>query len=374
MIKKVAAINDLIDEPFSIPTFLDTKNIASLTGWRAVGVIIVILGHFKLTLEKGNFFHEILRVTVFAELGVKIFFLLSGFLITSLLLKEKIITKKINVVNFFIRRFLRICPALYLYLVIVALINYYLELKMTSDHFLGPILYLYNFGLFQNNWLTGHTWSLAVEEQFYFIWPFLLKSTNKLPAVCLTILLIIIPILKIICNDYPNLSDILLFPFFVPASSIFAGCLLSLLTFKNKINLIITDNKNFKAIYFILTLICIYFIHYCTTRGILNILTLPFSNVLTDVCIAYLMLFSMLKKSSLIFRILNSNLFVQVGMVSYSLYIWQQLFILPENVYPNSQLHIYFPINLILIFVIGFLSYNYFEKPILNLKQKFATL
>ncbi|KQN30873.1 hypothetical protein ASE92_19235 [Pedobacter sp. Leaf41] len=96
-----------------------------MDGWRAVAIMMVILGHFMLTLEPGSIIHTILKLTAIGGLGVKIFFVLSGFLITTLLIKEKIKYTRINLKKFFIRRVLRIIPVLYLYLIVIFFVNHF---------------------------------------------------------------------------------------------------------------------------------------------------------------------------------------------------------------------------------------------------------
>ncbi|RZJ77731.1 MAG: acyltransferase, partial [Flavobacterium sp.] len=137
---------------------LKCKTIPSLNGWRAFAVMIVILGHLKSTLQPQSTLYSLLDNLVFPEFGVRIFFVLSGFLITTLLVKEKEKRGKINIKNFFIRRFLRIVPVLWLYLLVVAGLNHLFRFDLSLSHFLGPFFYLNNFNFFPGVWLLGHTW------------------------------------------------------------------------------------------------------------------------------------------------------------------------------------------------------------------------
>ncbi|RZL38593.1 MAG: acyltransferase, partial [Pedobacter sp.] len=103
-------INDIraqLNAEFSIPDFLHKNYLPSLDGWRAVAIILVILGHAKLTVSEGSFYYQFVETFIYAELGVRIFFVLSGFLITTLLIKEHINKGRINIKRFFIRRTLR---------------------------------------------------------------------------------------------------------------------------------------------------------------------------------------------------------------------------------------------------------------------------
>jgi len=363
-------LKEIIDRPYECPEFLNVKHIPSLDGWRAVAIMMVILGHLMLTLQKGTLLHSILRLTVFGSLGVKIFFVLSGFLITTLLIKEKIKFSEVNIKNFFIRRSLRIVPVLYLYIVVIYLINLVLHLNLQIIHFLGPIFYVSNFLIPTNAWITGHTWSLAVEEQFYLMWPFLFNFLRSTLLTCLSIILLI-PLVKITQYYIPTSENYILAPFFIPASSIFTGALLSLLSFNSYFVKTLQNKNLYTSFFFIFSIVLIYFILHITSKGILGRITLPFGNILTDFCIGYLILFSIIRKKHLIFKILNQKIIVRIGVISYSLYIWQQLFIIPTGNYPILEKYIYLPLNLILTFAFGFSSYHFFEKPFLKLKRMF---
>ena len=373
ILTKLNYIRTQLNSPFSTPDFLDKNYIPSLDGWRAVAIMMVILGHFMLTLEQGSVIHTILKLTAIGILGVKIFFVLSGFLITTLLIKEKIKYGRLDLKNFFIRRALRIIPVLYLYIIVVFLVNHFSSLNLSLSNFVGPLLYINNFNFLSGTWITGHTWSLAVEEQFYLIWPFIFRYIKNSLLICLIIILII-PFFKIVQYTNPQIENYILAPFFVPASSIFSGALVSLLCFNpNAISKLIII-KNFNFIAFIFAIIVIYSIYYLSIKGLYGTLLLPLGNILTDISICYMILFSILRKDHFIFRILNSKIFIQIGVISYSLYIWQQLFIIPKGNYPVLEQYLYSPLNLLLVFVTGFLSYHFFEKPFLKLKKKFSNL
>jgi peptidoglycan/LPS O-acetylase OafA/YrhL len=200
-------------------SYLDVKEIPSLNGWRAIAVIIVILGHLKVMLFPDHIIHKILDNFVYPEFGVRIFFVISGFLITTLLIREKQKMGSIDLGKFFIRRFLRIVPALWLYLIVITIWNHVFDFELTFSYFLGPLLYLNNFNFFPGTWVLGHTWSLAVEEQYYLIWPFVFYAYRNLLSTAL-FFVIFTPIIITITYFKPNLSEFLLEPFLRPAAAI----------------------------------------------------------------------------------------------------------------------------------------------------------
>jgi peptidoglycan/LPS O-acetylase OafA/YrhL len=297
--------------------------------------------------------------------------MLSGFLITTLLIKEYIRHRNINIKNFFIKRALRIFPVFYLYLIAVFLINKFFHLNLIVDHFLGPMLYINNFNFFKTTWLTGHTWSLAVEEQFYLIFPFVFShASNKLWAFCVGIILLT-QFIRIFCYLKPEYENILLFPFLGYAEAIFVGALLSIASFKGLFNSEqrLWSNKKLVPI----GIFIIIMIYYFTSRGIFGVFLLPFGSITLNLFIGFLLLQSILNKNTVIYRFLNLNFMINIGLISYSLYIWQQLFMIPLNVYPDLKNWPVFPFNILFSFLMAYISYHFFEKFFLKMKGKFIT-
>ena len=158
------------------------KYIKGLDALRALAVAIVVIGHSRIHLfyadhgPVGNFFQVLLPSDMF---GVDVFFVLSGFLITSILLHaDKGIHPKIIVLrNFVARRTLRIFPVYYLTLLILWIIHY----PDIREHLLWFLTYTSNILCFKTHtWNAfSHTWSLSVEEQFYLLWPWFILFVNK---------------------------------------------------------------------------------------------------------------------------------------------------------------------------------------------------
>ena len=159
-----------------------------LDGLRGIAILLVIAHHVLKRADyftANGFLHFITRLSLVGWMGVDIFFVLSGFLITSILLKTR--EEKNYYKNFYARRVLRIFPlyytALALFLIAVKFVPTVAE---TADSF---IPYLPTFLLYQQNWLylfaiypsayLSVTWSLAIEEQFYLIWPAIVRIVNK---------------------------------------------------------------------------------------------------------------------------------------------------------------------------------------------------
>ncbi|WP_175632266.1 acyltransferase family protein [Pedobacter ghigonis] len=366
--KKIKTVYTRLNSSNVVPDFLKKAYFPSLDGWRAVAIILVVLGHSKFTVSDTSLYYRICNIFIYADLGVKLFFVLSGFLITTLLMKEMIANQKINFKIFFIKRVLRIFPVFYLYLIVIAILNHFLNLGLISDHFLGPLLYINNFSFFQPTWLTGHSWSLAVEEQFYIIWPFTFVFFGKnLWIFCLTFILVV-PIMKVIWYYFPAYHEILLGPFIDSADSIFSGALLAILSFKGFFNSkqkIWTINGLTACLILIITM-SMFSMH----SGYLRFIFYANTNLICNFCICVLIIKTLIIEKSRLYSILNHPLMLKLGIISYSLYIWQQLFIMPTGFY-NNRISIFgFPFNIIGAVTAAFISYYFFERYMLKLKVK----
>ncbi len=153
------------------------------------GVAIILVMAFQIFKRAGNFTHNevlnsITNLTSIGWIGVDIFFALSGFLITSILLRTK--NEKDYFKNFYARRVLRIFPLYFVTLTIILILMPVLDPAFTAK-IPSSLPYLL---LYMQNWIyiwghitltpfLGATWSLAIEEQFYFIWPSIVYFTSK---------------------------------------------------------------------------------------------------------------------------------------------------------------------------------------------------
>jgi peptidoglycan/LPS O-acetylase OafA/YrhL len=144
-----------------------------LDGLRAIAIFLVLLSHSAGEFTQVRWFSLFDR---YGSLGVQLFFVLSGFLITSILLESKDSQKYF--INFFSRRGLRIYP---LYYAVLALVAFSGVVHRHGVHWWVYALYLSNlfYGHTTQPAPLGPTWSLAVEEQFYLTWPFLIKMLNR---------------------------------------------------------------------------------------------------------------------------------------------------------------------------------------------------
>ncbi|RUM99043.1 acyltransferase [Pseudaminobacter arsenicus] len=149
------------------------QHIYGFNALRAFSVLLVILSHVGIVQQVQSPFWKQFFTVFNANYGVKTFFVLSGFLITILLIKEYEKTGGINVLHFMARRALRILP---LYFLVLALLSVFIWAGIAQPAWAAmwySALYVFNFIPKADtvNYLS-HLWSLAVEEQYYLIWPF----------------------------------------------------------------------------------------------------------------------------------------------------------------------------------------------------------
>ncbi len=160
------------------------RYIPTLDGWRALAILAVVYGHSSEALfsDSGPHPSGFLRdLGQYGGFGVDIFFALSGFLITSRLIRESTQSGSISLRSFYIKRAFRILPASWAYLIVIAILCIIGVLNQPIWAIPACLLLCRNYFPMQNasgeyvGQYTGHFWSLAIEEHFYFLWPFLLS-------------------------------------------------------------------------------------------------------------------------------------------------------------------------------------------------------
>jgi peptidoglycan/LPS O-acetylase OafA/YrhL len=145
-----------------------TSYVPTLDGWRAVAILLVILSHW---LSRTGY----PRALELGFTGVLLFFAISGFLITSRIVEEDALSGAISFRKFYVRRFFRILPPAIFYLVVIALLGLLSIVPFSLVETLKALFFLRNYTPFDVSfpptWYSGHFWSLSVEEHFYLLWP-----------------------------------------------------------------------------------------------------------------------------------------------------------------------------------------------------------
>jgi len=354
------------------------NRIKSIDGLRAISIVMVLLAHAGPTMPQILRDHFLFDFVANATLGVRIFFVLSGYLITRILIVEEEKTGFIHIGHFFIRRILRIFPIFYLYILVVVLLKLsHLPniIEKTSD-VVPALFYLWNYKfLWVNisgnaNWFLGHFWSLSMEEQFYLFWPFTFaifysKNSGLRFFQALVAVIVLMPILRV--GTYFLMSDNrgqIAWMLHTGGDSILIGCLGALIEKTDKLKSVFVHYLNNKWLIGV-TLIFLFVVSPILSVSYGGSYHLPFGISLDNIFILIL-LFWIMYVPTLFSKFLDHKVMVHIGMLSYSLYVWQQIFLTDIHKYWFNA----FPQNLIIVFLVGFFSYYVIEKPILGLKRK----
>lgn len=320
--------------------FAAVKRIPSLDGLRAISISLVLVGHWT------SRHHELTFLSTYANLGVRIFFVISGYLITTLLLKEQENRGEIQLKRFYIRRAYRILPAAFAFVIPVIVLHRH---ELSRWDVAAAMLYLMNFD-FATPWCVGHLWSLSVEEQFYFLWPGLLRKWFRHRSAILIGVVAVAPVYSAVCyflkipgggyGTFPAVAD-----------NLAVGCLAAI--FGTRIG---TIRRSWVWLMMVVILLVPQFAANTPTRTLIMLFVLwPAMHF----SIAGILLCVVRQP----FRFLNLEPVVFIGKISYSLYLWQQLFFFPPMPWP-----IY--IALPAAFGCACLSYWFIEQPMLRLRER----
>lgn len=338
--------------------------IPSLDGLRALSIAFVLVQH--TVRSTGDPFVK--YTTHFGTLGVMIFFVISGFIITNLLLREAE-RGPISLLQFYLRRGLRLLPALFAYLVFVAIIQeFVVDLKVRPIYFFSGAFFLVPYIPWGHHpWATGHLWSLAVEEHFYMLWPPLLAWLGVKRAKWLLIVAVVImPVLRVcwykadqdpLLNSLVGIGDLMAF-----------GALAAIWSHRQPEQMLRYMRRSV-TLGRIVAVVAIGIILYLRTTRILPIVDVPFGITVIGLAVAYLLLsVCFAEQTSLLFRLLNWPAVAWVGTISYSLYLWQQPFL--YDYAPQNQWWQQFPVNIVFAVVAGIASHYLVERPFLKLKSR----
>jgi len=334
--------------------------IPSLDGLRAASILFVVLGHVAYTA--GFPLPRIAHASGdLAMIGVRVFFVISGFLITSLLLREEAKTGRISLGHFYLRRTLRIFPPFYVYVAAVAVAASVGLIELHRHDLLAAFTYTTNYH-HDRAWYLGHAWSLAVEEQFYLLWPFLFAFLGSARAARVALAAVILcPIVRLVLLiGFPALRPGIGETFPTVADAIAVGCLLA--CYRSRID----SSPRLLALisarwFWIVPLIALGAQFNPSAK-----LQCLVGETVTNVGVALLIERVVRFPTAAVGRFLNAGPVVFVGVLSYSLYLWQQPFMDRHA----SGLIYRFPLNIALAFAAAVCSYYLIEKPALRLRSR----
>lgn len=335
----------------------DSNRLPSLDGLRAISIVLVLIGHLSGT--RG--FPQLYPIGDYAHLGVVVFFVISGYLITRLILQEHAKFGSVSLWNFYARRALRLLPAAYSFILCVVLLWGAGSIRLSARDIWHALTYTANFEI-ARAWYIGHLWSLSVEEQFYLLWPiaFVLLLPRRATWAAFAALLIgpVTRLGAVVLFRGSPIRDLEMFP--MVADSLATGCLLALTG-----RWLETRNwylQLFKPVVAFGMLLSVFAINYFMGWGIVFIIGTSVINVL----LAILIHRSVYCHRDWFGQFLNYRPVAFIGVLSYSLYLWQQLFLNRSS----ASWVCAFPFNLIFAVAAALASYYLLEKPLLGLRHK----
>ena len=313
--------------------------IASLDGLRAVSILIVIAVHMTMR------FHPVGPILPYANFGVQIFFVISGYIITTLLLKERERLGSIDLGAFYLRRILRIVPVAYAFFAVVLTVYW---ARFRALDVVSLLTFTTNYDLGRPT-LVAHIWSLSVEEQFYILWPVTLALFFQRRVRILVFALCLSPVLTIAfhflhLNAYRGIA----FP--TTYDSLALGCLTAVLQ----------PRLAFLRSRWFLTAAPVALLLQAVpwTGHVSGLIHVVFLWPFTHLAIAVFVMHAIWRR----YWILNVKPVIWIGTISYSLYLWQGLFVV-EPVLAERWI-------LLAILACGATSYYLVERPFQALRRR----
>jgi peptidoglycan/LPS O-acetylase OafA/YrhL len=302
--------------------------------------------------------------------GVTVFFVISGYLITTLLLREFDQTGRISLRRFYFRRTMRIFPPFYCLLGVMAVLWTTHIIPEDLRSYLASMTYTWALYPSAHGYFIFHTWSLSIEELFYLLWPFLfvLLHRKKMLVAASSIIILLMPVTRILFYYvFPTLRGHEFYMFQGWIDTMMVGCLLALLKqrrtckkWQQKLLNGWTASALVTIAFYILPEISA-----LLPKKLAGGVGLAIAPTITAFCIGFLLLYCVDHGNNRILRLLNMRLIRHIGILSYSLYLWQQLFLSQERpLLPYGYLFLVFAAEC---------SFWFVEKPSLRFRSRIET-
>ncbi|RFZ83461.1 acyltransferase [Mucilaginibacter terrenus] len=356
----------------------------NLNGVRAIAALLVVIAHIELGKQD---FHltaiDFFPLTSLGRVGVSIFFSLSGFLITYLLLEEKLNFQKVSMPAFYMRRILRIWP-LYYVVVFIGLLVYWPHAKP----FVMAIFFLPNlaFALKIIPALFDPIWSIGTEEQFYIFHPhfFKFKTTRQIFHALIIFMIAFLALVQVI-RHFQHRSDemhaLSQLTYYMRFDNMMMGAIVAVIYFNTKHQHFKFKLQGFfnlmfnKYVQVLLSLALLAVIYLYIVRN------MPEGDLFIA-AIAALLIVNLCETETSIYNLTNKKLMF-IGEISYGIYLLHKFPVylmlwLTKNYMPNMNYYlqnvIIYVASYILAIMLAALSYYTLEKYFLNLKKRFAKI
>ena len=343
----------------------------AIDGLRFLAFLLVFIYHFGFVISH--------FLSYIGWTGVELFFLLSGFLLTKILVAEQSQSGSIQLYKFFMRRIFRIWPLYFLYLSAIVITSLFvIDYPLSVSRLFGNIFFYDNIitavNGFNKNLATGHLWSISVEEQYYIVLPFLVPWLAK-PGTKKTGLFIIVSFILLFVSRYFfvlagfRYAAVYVLPF--SADSFLAGIILGLGTYDIWLKKI---NSTMAFITGAALLTLLYFLPHMTVIDYSQILTY----FIPAVAFFFIFISVVYTERGLLYWIFSNNLIRYLGKISFGLYVF--------HVIANRITHHFFyklnePVDfrgficsLFITILLAVLSYELIEKHFLKIKNRFTVI
>lgn len=364
-----------------------------LNALRFFAAFLVIVTHVELLKQQLGFpsVWNLLEKFNLGGLGVYFFFVLSGYLITYLLIDEREKTGTVNIKAFYVRRLLRIWPLYYL----ITFLSFFvfphvdfmhvtwLQQFFAENYEVNILLFLTmlpNLAFAINPAVphAGHLWSIGVEEQFYLIWPVLFKRTKNLGRLLFTILTVVLVVkvafvLLLVQGVIPQTSGMLALKKFLAMSKFECMAIGAIGAYWIKYDKQRVLSIIYNKVVLWGSIILLPLMNYFSPEKLNDGIHLPYS-------IVFIILIMNISLNGVGLRYLENRMFNFLGKISYGLYMYHMfmvVIIIKVITYfqPKITLLVNFEIyigSILATIFVAWLSYEYFEKPFLKFKRKFT--
>ncbi len=355
------------------PAAATPHRIPSLDGLRALSIFLVVALHTVQRVSEHRHVGWGWYALFNGSSGVFIFFEISGFLITTLLLNEHAKRGSVSLRGFYLRRAFRILPPLYVYIGTVVVLGLLGRLALDRRDLLSSLFFFHNYIQHSPMWSLEHLWSISVEEQFYLIWPFLfvfclrrpgLAGRHAASAVPLLIL-ILSPFARVLLGHSGNPMLHRIGVNYFNFDFLMFGCLVALLQ----------GTSRFEATYRAATHVwwlppAVMALCSVLAARYENYFNLPVGYTINGAATAMFLLWCTRNPDTAVGRALNWGPVARIGVLSYSIYLWQTLFLHHLNgpVFAPLTWLTKFPLSWAGFFLAALFSYEVVEQPSLRLR------
>lgn len=348
---------------------------------------MVIAGHLNSANPWTSLEPNVDRVIYNGPLGVRVFFVISGFLITYLLLAEEAATGAISLQNFYIRRTLRIWPVYFTFLIFLSVLTTAGIASLSTCQTASIVTFTVNMGC--TGPLFSHLWSLGVEEQFYLLWPLLFILLPRRRGLIITTL-IALPVLiraavYLLRIGDPTFGDGKWFYLYFHCDALMVGCACACLQAKMQESRLAWRGVTvWQAIQWrpswgrfialsVLILVSVSVNFTAVPQYARNVFALVLGPTLQAIAIGYLVMSYVNVPRGASAAVLQTRAFSFIGMLSYRLYMWHMPFVVGPSFYPAvaNPWFTQLPANVAVLACVAIASFYLLEQPIARLRRYF---